>query len=214
MLAINYKDILRITTFFIESADENIAVEIVTVGNWLQLRFDERSRNDGVYLLRLMLDEKDMFIRGGRSDALVDKIMQSCRTIYSLLLPDLSASVVDLLVKICRVKYNNNVPEDIIDALRQLATLIAGGYSANDYLSGREQHQPNTIAEDVYTVLEISSSATDEEVMRAFRKLSLKYHPDRMVNATEEEKEWASRKLQAVVEAKNIIMDHRKQNRP
>jgi DnaJ-class molecular chaperone len=50
--------------------------------------------------------------------------------------------------------------------------------------------------------------------MRAFRKLSLKYHPDRMVNATEEEKEWASRKLQAVVEAKNIIMDHRKQNRP
>ena len=127
MHTINYKDILRITTFFIDTVDENIDVEIVTVGNWLQLRFNEQSRNDGIYILRQMLEEKDMFIRGGRSDVLVEKIIQSCKTIYSLLLPDLSASIVDLLVKICRVKYNNNVSEDIVNDLRQLSTLIAGG---------------------------------------------------------------------------------------
>lgn len=213
MQTINYKDILRITTFFIESVDENIDVEIVTVGNWLQLRFNEQSRNDGVYILRQMLDEKDMFIRGGRSDALVDKIVQSCKTIYSLLLPDLSASVVDLLVKISKVKYNNTVPEDISYSLRQLATLIAGGYTANDFLSGREQIQSNTISDDVYAVLEIPSSSTDEEITKAFRKLSLKYHPDRMCNATAEEKEWAARKLQAIVEAKNLILEHRKKNK-
>lgn len=211
MYTINYKDILRITTFFIDTVDENIDVEIVTVGNWLQLRFNEQSRNDGVYILRQMLEEKDMFIHGGRSDVLVEKIIQSCKTIYSLLLPDLSASIVDLLVKICRVKYNNNVSEDIVNDLRQLSTLIAGGYTANDFLSGREHIQSCTISDDVYAVLEITSSATDEEVMKAFRKLSLKYHPDRMGDATAEEKEWASRKLQAIVEARNLIIEHRKQ---
>lgn len=213
MQTINYRDILRITTFFIESVDEYIDVEIVAVGNWLQLLFNEQSRNDGVYILRQMLEEKDLFIRGGRSDVLVEKIVQSCKTVYSLLLPELSASIVDLLVKICRVKYNNNVPEDIIGSLRQLATLIAGGYTANDFLSGREQIQSNTISDDVYAVLEIPSSATDEEITKAFRKLSLKYHPDRMGDATAEEKEWASRKLQAIVEAKKLIMEHRKNNK-
>lgn len=210
MRPINIKDILRITTYFIDPIDENVDVEVVTVGNWLTITYDEQYRNDGVYILRQMLEEKEMFLRGNRSDILIDKIVASCNTIRSLLYPELSASLVELLVKVCKVKYNNHIPEDVIGDLRQLATLIAGGYMMNDFLAGREHVQRNTVSEDVYAVLEISSSATDEEVMKAFRKLSLKYHPDKLGNATEQEKEWASRKLQAVVEARNIIMEHRK----
>ena len=210
MRTTNIKDILRITTYFIDPIDENVDVEVVTVGNWLEYTHNEQYRNDGVYILRQMLDEKGMFLRGNRSDVLIDKIVASCNTIRSLLYAELSASIVELLVKICKVKHNNHIPDEVVGDLRQLATLIAGGYMMNDFLAGRENVQQNTIAEDVYAVLEITSSATDEEVMKAFRKLSLKYHPDRMVNASAQEKEWASSKLQAVVEARNIIMEYRK----
>lgn len=206
------KDILRITTYVIDMVDENVDVEVVTVGNWLALMYTEKTRNDGVYLLRQMLEEKDMFVRGNRIDLLIEKIVESSKAIHALLFPDLSKGLVDLLVKLSKIKYNNHLPEEMIDDLRQLATLIAGGYSMNDFLSGREQCRQNALSEEVYETLEITSSATDEEVIKAFRKLSLKYHPDRLGNASVEEKEWASRKLQAIVEAKNLIMAHRQKN--
>ena len=207
---VNLIDILRITTYIIDTIDENVDVEVVTVGNWLSVTYSEQTRNDGVFLLRQMLEEKDMFVRGKRIDILIEKIVTSCKTIHALLLPDLSKDLVDLLVKLCKIKHNNHVPEEMIGDLRQLATLIAGGYMMNDFLAGREQDWQDNLSEAVYETLEISSSATDEEVIKAFRKLSLKYHPDRLVNATEQEKEWASRKLQAIVEAKNLIIAHRK----
>lgn len=206
------KDILRITTYVIDMVDENVDVEVVTVGNWLALMYTEKTRNDGVYLLRQMLEEKDMFVRGNRIDLLIEKIVESSKAIHALLFPDLSKGLVDLLVKLSKIKYNNHLPEEMIDDLRQLATLIAGEYSMNDFLSGREQCRQNALSEEVYETLEITSSATDEEVIKAFRKLSLKYHPGRLGNASVEEKEWASRKLQAIVEAKNLIMAHRQKN--
>lgn len=209
MQTLKLTDVLRVTTYFIDSIDENIDIEVVVIGNWLAVKYGEHSKNDGVYILRQMLDEKDMLLHSSRIDVLIEKIVNSCKTIYSLLYPALSTSLVELLVNVCKVKYNNHIPYDVTGDLQRIATLIAGGYMMNDFLSGRMQICHNAISKDVYAVLEISSSATDEEVIKAFRRLTLKYHPDRLDNATAQEKEWASRKLQAVVEAKKLIMDHR-----
>lgn len=203
------QDILRTTTYFIDSIDANVDVEVVTVGNWLQMTYNVQTRNDGVFLLRQMLDEKNLFLRGNRCDVLIGKILTSCRTIYAMQNRNLSVTLVDLLVKICKVKHNNHIPDEVVGDLRQLATLIAGDYTMNPFLSGLEQVAQERVSEDVYAILGLSSAATDEEVMKAFRKLSFKYHPDKMANASEQEKEWASRQLQAIVEAKNTIMKSR-----
>ncbi len=60
---------------------------------------------------------------------------------------------------------------------------------------------------DPYKVLGISSDATDEEVKKAYRELSRKYHPD--ANANNPLKDLAEEKFKEVQAAYSQIMDMR-----
>ena len=52
-----------------------------------------------------------------------------------------------------------------------------------------------------YTVLEIEPTATDEEVKKAYRRMAMKYHPDKVANAGEEIKQQATEKFRTINEA-------------
>lgn len=41
---------------------------------------------------------------------------------------------------------------------------------------------------DYYELLGISKNASESDIKKAFRKAAIKYHPDKMVNASEKEK--------------------------
>ena len=52
-----------------------------------------------------------------------------------------------------------------------------------------------------YTALEILPSATDEEVKKAYRRMAMKYHPDKVANAGESIRQQATDKFRAINEA-------------
>ena len=60
-----------------------------------------------------------------------------------------------------------------------------------------------------YKILEVSPTATDEEIKKAFRAMALKYHPDRVTHLGEEFQQAAKAKFQKVNEAYNIIKKER-----
>ena len=66
--------------------------------------------------------------------------------------------------------------------------------------------------ESAYTVLEISPSATDDEVRAAYRRMAMKYHPDRVSTLGEEVQKAAAQKFQQVHDAYETIKRQRGMN--
>lgn len=58
-----------------------------------------------------------------------------------------------------------------------------------------------------YELLHIPPNATTEEIRTAYKKESLRTHPDRLGNATAEEKRVATEKFQAVADAYYVLSD-------
>ncbi|RXW24768.1 hypothetical protein EST38_g1070 [Candolleomyces aberdarensis] len=60
---------------------------------------------------------------------------------------------------------------------------------------------------DYYKILSLPKTATAEEIKQAYRKESLKTHPDRLVNATPAEKRKATERFQTVADAYYVLSD-------
>jgi len=64
-------------------------------------------------------------------------------------------------------------------------------------------------SEKWYKILGVKKNATDSEVKKAYRKMALKYHPDKLVGVSEDIKKLASQKFIAVKEAYGEIKKER-----
>jgi len=63
---------------------------------------------------------------------------------------------------------------------------------------------------DLYRILGVSKNASDDEIKKAFRKLSLKYHPDRQGGKSEKEKKEAEEKMKEISAAWTVLSDPEK----
>ena len=63
---------------------------------------------------------------------------------------------------------------------------------------------------DYYEVLGVDKSASEDEIKKAYRKLAIKYHPDRQTGKSEEEKKAAEDKFKEAAEAYDVLHDAQK----
>jgi len=60
---------------------------------------------------------------------------------------------------------------------------------------------------DYYSLLGVGQNATSDEIRQAYKRESLKTHPDRLVNAPLEERKRATERFQAVADAYYVLSD-------
>jgi DnaJ like chaperone protein len=86
---------------------------------------------------------------------------------------------------------------------------IAGylGISDSDYRSIRNMFIPET--DSAYKILETQRAATDDELKKAYRKMAIKYHPDKVSHLGEDFRKDADEKFKKVNEAWEKIKKER-----
>jgi DnaJ like chaperone protein len=81
------------------------------------------------------------------------------------------------------------------------------GISEKDYQSIEAMFVANTDA--AYKILEVETTATEEELKKAYRKMAVKYHPDKVHYLGEDVQKAAHEKFQKVNEAWETIKKQR-----
>ena len=77
------------------------------------------------------------------------------------------------------------------------------------YINEANQKGESARNRDYYQILGLQRNATPEEVKKAYRKMALKYHPDRN-SESEQSKKIAQRKFQDVSDAYSVLSDPKK----
>jgi tetratricopeptide (TPR) repeat protein len=70
-----------------------------------------------------------------------------------------------------------------------------------------------SLRKDYYKILSVAKDASDDEIKKAYRKLALKYHPDKNQDGTEEEKAISEKMFKDIGEAYSVLSDPTKRRR-
>jgi len=92
-----------------------------------------------------------------------------------------------------------------IDIIEEISGYL--GINSSDLLSIRNMFVPET--DSAFKILEIERTATDEEVKKAYRRMAMKYHPDKVSHLGEEFRKAADEKFKKVNEAYEKIKKER-----
>ena len=68
------------------------------------------------------------------------------------------------------------------------------------------------LIQECYNILEIPQNSSKEEIKKAYKKLALKYHPDKQNDKSEEEKTKAESNFKKIAEAYDMLMNPEKFN--
>ena len=92
---------------------------------------------------------------------------------------------------------DNHIHPSEISAIEKMSGYL--GITSSDFLSIKNMFIPET--DSSYKILEIDPSASDEDVKKAYRRMAMKYHPDKVSHLGDDFRKTADEKFKKVNEA-------------
>ena len=185
-----FVSLLVLSSAVIKADGRTHPAELRTVREFIRTNFGEQAASQAEQILqRLASQQVNIYSVGGQIAANMNysQRLQLFQYLVSIATSDGDFSASE-----------KSVLEAIASAIRltstDAASIIAMYYKETD---------------SAYTVLEISPSATDDEVRSAYRRMAMKYHPDRVATLGPEVQKAAEEKFKKIQEAYAAIKKQR-----
>lgn len=186
---------LVMAAYIIRADGKVMHSEMEVVRGFLRQNFGNEAATQGNdILLKLFEEEK----RQGRV-AFRRTIRQSCEEAARFLDYSGRLQLLSFLVSIAQA--DGHVDNTEVDALKDVARWMQMQTGEVDSLL----HIKGDTLEDAYRVLGVSPQATDEELKKAYRRLALEHHPDRVAKLGDDVRRAAEKKFQEINAAKERI---------
>jgi len=193
---------LVMASYIIKADGKVMHSEMEFVRQFLRVNFGEVAVSEGNQIL-LNLFEQRKRMDANNPQAFKNTIYECGVQIKQHLGYEERLQLLSFLAKIAQ--SDGHVCKEEIEALKEVA--LAMGLSAQE-VESMLNLGGNTL-EQAYKVLEIDPTATDDEVKKAYRKMALKHHPDRVATLGEDVKKAAEEKFQQINNAKELIFKAR-----
>ena len=187
--------LLVLSSYIIKADGKVMHSEMELVRNMLSQNFGDMARSQGDEVLRKLFNEQK---RVG-AKAFRNTVMQCCGQIASNMDYSQCLQLLNFLVLISQA--DGRVDPAEVTAMKECAQWMRMSVDEVDSMLGLGKDD----LESAYKVLGVSPDASDNEVKRAYRRLALEHHPDKVAALGEDVRRAAEKKFQKINEAKDRI---------
>lgn len=187
--------LLALSAVIMKADNRVIKSELNYVKAFFTQQFGNSFTNQHLQRLKTFLDQPNTI-----------PLQQICNDVRMRTTPEVRVQLLHFLFGVAKV--DGTVSPAETHTLQKIAQMM--GIPNMDFTSVSSMFQKDTDSD--YKILGVTKDATNEEIKKAYRKMALRYHPDKVAQMGEEYQKGAKEKFQNINEAYENIKKARKFN--